>query len=166
MGFYSSTSKRIPHLIVLFIFWFTQTKTGTLYQRRGTRVRGCAWVNDMVVTLIVASGFETGLSGRSSWEGNSPLFSWQGLPAPLFPVNRSTGTISAHTVVWNVHGVSSSPRFCWVDRWRYEDMFWEAHGKQSEYPRTAKAQWGEALEQTADIRDSALVHPLRAGHFT
>ena len=42
MGFYSSTSKRIPHLIVLFIFWFTQTKTGTLYQRRGTRVRGCA----------------------------------------------------------------------------------------------------------------------------
>ena len=46
-----------------------------------------------------------------------------------------------------------------------DDMM-KCFGKQSEYPRTAKAQWGEALEHTADIRDSALVHPLRAGHFT
>ena len=32
--------------------------------------------------------------------------------------------------------------------------------KQSENPRTAKAQWGEELKQTVDIRDSVSVNPL------
>ena len=40
------------------------------------------------------------------------------------------------------------------------------HSEQLDNPHPAKAQWGEELEQRADIPDSTLVHLLRAGHFT